>query len=300
MFYLIIKFFQFAFPLSLKNVDNNDILFHCSQLLQELETNDADPLHHTLKSKMQLCITDMALTYLLYMKNDKLAADNYKTWNLANPENNLQLITSFLGSNQKGSMWAELVEYYNQEQFTFFNIFMSYHSYLQSVNLSLLSLEQKLEYPLIKLEDNFSLFRMQLFKKKCEYCQKDPTPGSLGLCLICGAVICKGICLKRDKGEKLGNFNYHALEYHCGIGVFGDIETGKSYIIDTPRNVNFINLYEDKYGQSVHSEEKFWEKYKLNREGIKQINKLLCENGIPQEICYLIMRDGNALSVVTI
>jgi len=106
----------------------------------------------------------------------------------------------------------------------------------------------------------------------------------MGLCLICGVVICQSDC--RGHNASSGNWNIHANLFHMGSTAFYHLFDPAIAIIHAPQNVISItkSLYSDAFGQSINEalqgEEKAllkldFKKFVLNSKFIEELQHMI-------------------------
>ena len=142
----------------------------------------------------------------------------------------------------------------------------------------------------LTLPEDYQGFRALFQKQKCHLCYEFPLTGRGTVCLICGKFMCVSACKDRKRRQMAGNLNEHAREYHCGVAAFIDTELSFVFLLNSPKNVVFRHLYENKYGQSIDrlDQRVEWRDYKLNEQAMNELKNLIVENQIPQKICRLI------------
>ena len=144
--------------------------------------------------------------------------------------------------------------------------------------------------PIINFPKDYQEFRSKYQRQKCQLCNEFSLTGRGSVCLICGKVLCRFMCKDSNRMfSEAGNLNEHSKKEHCGVSAFVDTELSLVFFVNTPKNVVFKHLYEDKYGQRIdpHTNTN-WADYKLNRQVISEIKKLFVQNAIPQKICRII------------
>lgn len=165
---------------------------------------------------------------------------------------------------------------------------------IASLSPYLLMVDQEVTFSFVSLPENYFDLSTTYIEKKCELCNDHTKAGNCCVCLMCGMVLCSINCVKGDARPKTGNLNKHSNKYHAGECVFLNVETGRLYLIKSPKNIDHSNLYADRFGYGLESK-KNWRDFKVDHAHLNTLkDKLLCEK-IAQEISYNILNNNKKL-----
>ena len=146
------------------------------------------------------------------------------------------------------------------------------------------------KFDLIKLPENFYDLSINLNNVKCELCKNYPEVGNRCICLLCGFFLCSTSCKKSQLINSTGNLNHHSLMYHVGTSIFLNIETGKIYLVNSPKNIEFTSIYNDKLGQSLQLiTNSNWKDFYLDHTSLEKLKKILIHGKISHQIYYKIL-----------
>ena len=157
----------------------------------------------------------------------------------------------------------------------------------------LLMVDHEVVFSFINLPDNYLDLSTTYIEKKCQMCNNYTQKGKRCVCLICGVVLCSTSCT--TKITRPGNLNQHSGRYHAGGCVFLNIDTGETYLIKTPKNVEYHLLYVDKYGYMV-GRNKNWKDFKIDKSRLELLKEIVMHEKLAQEVCNSINKSNQKLS----
>ena len=243
-------------------------------------------------------------TFLSYLKKVAVVVSSIGHGYLNNDykelfQNSTQMLTLLLNLNTtKFSTKDILKEFVVSNENIFGAIFKGISEYIKAKS----SLKEIRIFPdglkasdiaIIPLPESYQEFKGLFLKEKCHLCHEFIGRGVI--CLICGKFMCLANCQTENVSQLSGNLNLHARQSHCGITAFVDSEHSIVFLINSPKNVVYKHIYENKYGQRIDrlSQKVDWKAYKLNVQVIEEIKDLLINNQIPQKICRLLEENQN-------
>ena len=165
---------------------------------------------------------------------------------------------------------------------------------IESLNPYLLMVDQEVIFSFVELPENYYDLSTTYIEKKCEICNDHPQAGNRCICLMCGIVLCSIKCTKSDTRPKVGNLNKHSDRYHAGECVFLNVETGRIYLVKTPKNVDHSHLYTDRFGYGLE-QKKNWKDFKIDKGYLDTLKEKLLYEKVAQEISYNIINNNKKL-----
>jgi len=165
------------------------------------------------------------------------------------------------------------------------------------LNSSIFISDQEITFNFVSVPENYFELSTTYIERNCQICKDHPQFGNKCLCLLCQMVLCSSACKtnKRCYDNNQGNLNVHSTKYHGGVGCFLNTETGKLYLINTPKNIEYAPLYVDKFGYSLEEKRRDWKEYTVDKSLLSNLREKFLLDKVPQELTYQIMNKGKKL-----
>jgi len=162
---------------------------------------------------------------------------------------------------------------------------------------SVLLADQDIGFSFINLPENYYDLSTTYIEKKCQICRNRSEAGNQCICLLCGMILCSWTCKKKIKSlvHSIGNLNNHATLCHAGECAFLNVETGKIYLMKTPKNIEYDALYVDRLGYALEDKGKDWKKYKVDKALLDNLREKFIYGKVAQEVSYNIMNKGKKI-----